>query len=570
MSDDSGLPAWFDEIAQKFSSGVASVFLLHGDVHGLFADPDDGARYLTLTGFFERVFDTAQVGVFYDVANGLRFLSPQMERAVLPAEADPVAAAKAGLQAKRGRDPETCLPIVERALRTKSNVAVVIASAHFVAPTVSAGIPLPQEERANIQRILNWAQDRELRAKKNIVLLWTDQAAKVSAELRVADGGVAHVLIQKPTQAERVAFLQTTQDREALARMSQGLSLKQLQDALQSKTPLQEKKREILNAEYGDVMEVVEPARGLDDIGGLEHVKTYFKEVLAAVRSGDARLVPMGVTLMGPPGTGKTAIVEALAKEAGFNFVKTKNVRSMWVGESEARMEKLTYGLRSLAPVVVMNDEADLAEGGRDSARGDSGVSERLMKLWMELLSDPKIRGQIIVISCTNRPDRMDAALKRSGRSDERILLPMPSQPERAQILAVQCRRHKIPTSVVDFLSIAQKTDGFSGADLERLVLSAYRIRCATESPLPSQVDLAAFDAAVQDFIAGASQAEIDRMTIVGLAECSSRRLLPPNVQEIVDAIALRGHVEGLDEILARLTAKNIISVANVRATEGN
>src|SRR5256885_2208176 len=80
----------------------------------------------------------------------------------------------------------------------------------------------------------------------------------------------------------------------------------------------------------------------------------------------------------------KTAIVEALAKEAGFNFVRTKNVRSMWVGESEARMEQLCYGLRSLAPVVVMNDEADLAEGGRDTARGDSGVSERLMKMWME------------------------------------------------------------------------------------------------------------------------------------------------------------------------------------------
>src|SRR5204863_4465460 len=123
---------------------------------------------------------------------------------------------------------------------------------------------------------------------------------------------------------------------------------------------VKKKKREILNTEYGDVMDLVEPLRGLDDIGGHEHIKKYFVEVLDAIKKGETRLVPMGVTLMGPPGTGKTAMVEALAKEAGFNFVKIKNVRSMWVGESEARMEKLVYGLRSLAPVVVMNDEADL------------------------------------------------------------------------------------------------------------------------------------------------------------------------------------------------------------------
>src|SRR3990172_2321782 len=125
---------------------------------------------------------------------------------------------------------------------------------------------------------------------------------------------------------------------------------------------------------------------------------------------------------MCPLGTRKTTIVEALAKAAGFNFVKIKNLRSMWVGESESRAQRMMRGLRELAPVVVMNDEADLAEAGRDAPKGDSGVSERIMKMWMEFLSDPKIRGKVIVISCTNRPDRIDAGLLRSGRNDERIL----------------------------------------------------------------------------------------------------------------------------------------------------
>jgi ATP-dependent 26S proteasome regulatory subunit len=585
---DDGLPVWFTrDVAGVFGAGIASVFLLHGDVQGLFANPDAAEepdrRHVSLIGFCEKVFDTGKLVVFYDVASGMRFLRPEMERALLaldePARKDPVAAAKAGLAAKRGlpREPELCLPLLEKALRAQSGVAIVIESVHHVAPTTSAGIPLPPAERANIQRLVNWAKDDRIRARKNLVLLTTDQAAKVSGELRLADGGIPPVFIAKPDDAARASFLAAsgfaTGDCAELSRASQGLSLRQLRDVLLrakdslDATALKQKKREILNTEYGDVMEVVEPSRGLDDIGGCDHIKRYFAQVLEGIKSGDARLVPMGVTLMGPPGTGKTAIVEALAREAGFNFVKTKNVRSMWVGESEARMEKLCYGLQSLAPVVVMNDEADLAEGGRDSARGDSGVSERLMKMWMELLSNPRIRGKIIVINCTNRPDRIDPALKRSGRSDERILMPMPSETERAQILAVQFRRHDLPTDIVDWRPFARATGLFSGADLERLALSAYRI--ANERGATS-VDATSLDLAIADFIPSASQAEIDAMTILGLGECSSRRLLPPNVDDIVTGIQLRGLVPDLEIILARLAARNVIGPTSNLTTGGD
>ena len=98
---------------------------------------------------------------------------------------------------------------------------------------------------------------------------------------------------------------------------------------------------------------------------------------------------------MGPPGTGKTALVEALAKGSRYNFVKMENARSMWVGQTEERTERQLQGLLALAPVIVMNDEADLGEANRDSPKGDSGVSERIMQAWMKFLSDPKIQGKI-------------------------------------------------------------------------------------------------------------------------------------------------------------------------------
>lgn len=590
-----GLPAWYGrDLCGPFAAGIASVFLVHGDIHGLVRNPDaedePDRPYLSFRAFFEKVLDGGDLVVFYDVAAGLTCLTAAMTKRLTqlasadesrPDRGDPIAAAKAGLAARRGlpREPENALPALEKALRTLSRVAVVIESAHFVAPTISPGIPLPPEERANLQRIRNWARDDAVRSRKNLVLLLTDQAAKVSAELRVADGGIPLVHVPKPDLEERTGFLVAMTGAEAggefpvpddfdpaaFARAAQGMGLRQLQEVLLrardadeplSPAFLKAKKREILNAEYGDVMEVVEPARGLDDIGGHDHIKKFFADVLEGIRKGDARLVPMGVTLMGPPGTGKTAIVEALAREAGFNFVKTRSVRSMWVGESEARMEKLVLGLRSLAPVVVMNDEADLAEGGRDAAKGDSGVSERLMKMWMELLSDPRIRGRIIVIHCTNRPDRIDPALKRSGRSDERILMAMPSAVERPVILAVQFRRHAIPTSLRDFASFARATEGLSGADLEKIVLSAYRF--AREGGR-EEVDEAALRAAIADFIPSASQAEIDAMTVAGLSECSSRRLLPADVTDIVRGIRDRELVPGLDDVLARLAARNIV-----------
>lgn len=263
----------------------------------------------------------------------------------------------------------------------------------------------------------------------------------------------------------------------------------------------------------------------------------------------------MGITLMGPPGTGKTKILEALAYEAGFNFIKAKNLRSMWVGGSEERMQTFKYGLYSLAPVVVNNDEADLAQADRSSPKGDSGVSERHMREWMDMLSDPKIRGKIIVINCTNRPDRLDPALKRSGRSDDRILLPMPSEEERRAIFPVMFKRYKIATAISDFREFAELTNGLSGADIEKIALNAFKLAFKQGKEDVNANDL---KRAIADFIPSASQKEIDLMTLMGILESSSRELLPPHIKEIVKDIEKRNLVANLESILAEIRARRI------------
>ncbi len=594
------LPKWFsEELVVPYRAGIASVFLVHGDTTCLVPNQDGDREpesgFINFRTFLEKMFDERAMVVFYNIASGLEFLTPEMEEEFkrlagvssdsASAPADPIEAAKASLQAKRGlpREPEACLPLLEKALRTIESTAVIVHSAHFLASTTGgAAAVLSPAERANIERFRNWAQDETIRAKNNIVLLLTDQAAKVSNELRNSNIGIPQVFIPKPDREERQAFLQsvlddrngyvdivvqqtvTTADLSALVVATQGMSLRQILEVfLRARAEgnpvdlayVKLKKREILTAEYGDLLEIIDPERGLDDIGGLEHIKRYFIEILDLLKKGEKDLVPMGVTLMGPPGTGKTAIVEALAKGAGFNFVKTKNIRSMWVGESEARMELLVHALRSLAPVIVMNDEADLAEANRDSPKGDSGVSQRIMQQWMTFLSDPRIRGQVLVINCTNRPDRLDAAMKRSGRSDDRLLLPMPGADERTAIFPVMFTRHRIPTVLKDFRPFEKDTDGLSGADLENIVRNSERFRRRMKK---AAVDDEALRFAIRDFIPSASQADIDFMTLVALLESSSRVLLPKNVTEMVKEIERRNLVPRGADMIARLRERRI------------
>lgn len=632
------LPPWFTEgIVNRFEAEISSVFILHGDITCLvpnpYADVELRYPYIPLTKLFERVFDEREMVIFYNIATGMRFLKPEMEAEFKkvaeiagdddPSAKDPVAAAKAGLAAKRQlpREPELCLPLIEKALRKMDRVAVIIESAHFLAPE-SNGPSLLANERTHIARIRAWAQNSDVKKRSNVVIMLTDLASKISGELRQSASRITSVFIPKPSSMERKLYIErqakgTPQEqavekelatlKKKLARTkgaskeeieeeieelkerleefpwhfpapddfdidtfvnaTQGMSLRQILEifraARQAGRPIdlsfvKDKKREILNAEYGDVMEIADPQWSLEEIGGLEKPKAYFASVIEAIRRNEIRAIPQGITIMGPPGTGKTALLEALAKGARYNFVKMKNARSMWVGMSEERTERQIQGLRALAPVIVMNDEADLGEANRDSPKGDSGVSERIMRAWMEFLSDPRIRGQVLMVNCTNRPDRMDAAMKRSGRSDDRIAILMPADAERTAIFKVMFKRYKIATSITDFTPYAEMVRGRSGADVEAITLKSFRFAGELGK---KEVDDEALREAIDDFIPSASQMEIDLMTLLAISESSSRRLLPANATEIVQEIKDRNLVANGPELIAQIVARRIVQL---------
>jgi SpoVK/Ycf46/Vps4 family AAA+-type ATPase len=287
-------------------------------------------------------------------------------------------------------------------------------------------------------------------------------------------------------------------------------------------------------------MDIVDPAYGFEGIAGLRHIKAFLSHVQAWMQSGDMRRVPMGCLFIGPPGTGKTAVAEAFARECGVLFVKIRNVRTMWVGETERKMEETFAALKSLAPVVVLRDEVDEEDSGRDAFQGDSGVSARLRRGWMEFLSDPKIRGKIFVISCSNRPDRLDAALIRSGRTDERIPLLMPDRDTRLELFPVMLKRYGYTSTVKDFGPLADTTNGWSGADIEVIVRLAAQYALEDGREVVEERDL---EQAIQDFLPAASQEQIAKMTLAAIKYTSSRRWLPEGYETIVaqQEMVLRG-----------------------------
>ena len=228
------------------------------------------------------------------------------------------------------------------------------------------------------------------------------------------------------------------------------------------------------------VIEAERPATRFTDVAGYPAVKTEISEVVDYLRDpgryhrAGAR-GPRGVLMAGPPGTGKTLLARAVAGEARVPFfsVSGSGFVEMFVGVGAARVRDLFEQARTRAPAIVFIDEID-ALGARRDHGGFGGSDEREQTL-NQLLAEMDgfdQAGGVVVLAATNRPDALDPALRRPGRFDREVVVPLPDRAERSAILAAHARgKHLGPET--DFDEIAAATPGFSGADLANLVNEA-------------------------------------------------------------------------------------------------
>lgn len=217
-----------------------------------------------------------------------------------------------------------------------------------------------------------------------------------------------------------------------------------------------------------------------DDVAGLKEAKEELEEIVEFLKNPQkytdiGAKIPKGVLLVGPPGTGKTLLARAVANEAEvpFFFTSGSEFVEMFVGVGASRIRDLFKTAEKNSPALIFIDELDAVGRSRGTGVG-GGNDEReqtLNQILVEMDGFEANKG-LIVLAATNRPDVLDSALMRPGRFDRRVTLDLPDIKEREQILKVHAKGKPMDKKV-NLRKIAERTPGFSGADLSNLLNEA-------------------------------------------------------------------------------------------------
>jgi cell division protease FtsH len=219
---------------------------------------------------------------------------------------------------------------------------------------------------------------------------------------------------------------------------------------------------------------------GFADIAGIDEAKADFEEIVSFLKEPEkytivGAKIPKGILLVGPPGTGKTLLAKAIANEADVPFfsVAGSEFVEMFIGIGAARVRDLFKKASENAPCIVFIDEIDAV--GRERGAGVGGGNDEREQTLNQLLTEMdgfKENKGVIVVGATNRVDILDAALLRPGRFDRQVTVNLPDRLGRVGILKVHARNKPLSDDV-SLVQLANRTPGFSGADLANLLNEA-------------------------------------------------------------------------------------------------
>lgn len=547
LSAPERLPGWAAELARKYRAGEASHFLLHHNIYDLMRGRNN---YVSLPAFLQQELLGNKRIVFYNRSEGITFDSDETMRAFVAQQrvADPLFEIKSAAQLPR--DPARALPMIERFLYYSDKAAVIINFLETIFPAGEIG-HLSSDDRNALVAIQRWMTTPRFMETNNVVVLIAESLSDVHPRVR-ENSRLAAIRIPYPDEEQRLDYIneflsaypieKVEMTHEQVAEMTSGLNLVHLRSLLCAARESEDgltfadvrlKKKEIIEAECAGLIEFVTPRYGLDSVGGMREAKDYLRDIAETIKQGNREEAPMGILICGPVGTGKTFLSECFAKDCGLNVVEFKNFRDKWVGSTEANLEKILYLLQTLAPIVVLIDEADAALGNRET-EGDSGVNQRVFSKIAAAMSNTANRGRILWILMTSRPDRLPIDLKRQGRCEEHIALFYPeTAEERREIADVMARKNKIEHQVTNWGPVINSQLHLSGADIESILIRARRIARIADHEKVTNEDLAFV---ASEFTPARDDVAVEYQELVAAREATSRAMIPNRFRSMTSA----------------------------------
>jgi len=544
LSAPDRMPGWAEELARKYLAGESSHFLLHHNIYDLTRSRHG---YVSLLSYLQREMLGNKRIVLYNRSEGITFDSEETMRAFIAQQrvADPLLDFKTAAQIPR--DPARALPMIERFLYFSDHVVVIINFLETIFPAGEIGY-MSADDRNTLVSMQRWLTSPRFMETDNMVILIAESLSDIHPRVR-ENSRLAAIKVPYPDESQRLDYIEdflaaypiekVGMTADHLAALTSGLNFVHLRSLLSAARESDDgltyddvriKKKEIIEAECAGLIEFVTPRHGLESVGGLREAKEYLRDIAETIRKGQREEAPMGILICGPVGTGKTFLAECFAKDCGLNVVEFKNFRDKWVGSTEANLEKILNLLQSLAPIVVLIDEADAALGTRE-ADGDSGVNQRVFSKIASAMGNTENRGRILWILMTSRPDRLPIDLKRQGRCEEHIALFYPETPEeRLEIAEAMARKNKIKHQISDWAPVTNNQLHLSGADIESILIRARRVARLAGHDEVTNEDLAFV---ASEFTPARDEQAIEYQELVAAREATTRAMIPPRFRQM-------------------------------------
>jgi SpoVK/Ycf46/Vps4 family AAA+-type ATPase len=554
------LPAWAQELAAKYGSKTANLYILYGNIRDLLPHKrkEDEFTFTRIQEYISEVlFGNQDIIAYYDRSSGVTFCKPEMGQdylAVMPRLcSNPDVDAGDFVSC----EPEKSFPFLEKYFlsripankREKCRMVFIIDYAETIVPAGDL-IRLSDADRYCMVTFNRWASDPKFINGDISIVLLTENLADIASRL-VGSPSTVKINVPFPDEKVRESFLRS-KGREGKLLLERGLSPGKLaaitsginlininrltSESFEENRPLsmefmRQRKKEIIENEAAGLLEFMETGYNLSSVSGHDFVKKRFKNATRAIKMGRPDVLPMGYLIAGPVGTGKSFMVSAFAGEIGIPMVKFRNFRTKWQGETESNLEKVLSILKAMSPVAVMIDEADAFLGDR-AQEGDSGTSNRVFAQIASFMGNTEYRGKIIWFLITCRPDLIPIDLKRQGRAEEHLALFYPeTDDDREDLFKTLVRKLDLDIRNFPIKDLFKKYKyEYSGADLEAVLVRAKLLAAMEDRIFVKREDM---EEAMEDFVPAAYPHEVELQNLVAALECTSKEMIPKKFRDM-------------------------------------